>query len=375
MDELQSALINFSSRKSNGKLIAEYIWIGGNDMDIRSKCMTLPVDVDQTNLPIWNYDGSSTNQALGTDSEVYIKPRKVYPDPFRLGNHILVFCDTWYPNGDPTASNFRQIAAKVLDKVTDHEPWFSVEQEYIFFRKSTNWPLGFPIGGYAKPQGLYYCGIGADAVLGRKIMDAHYMACLHAGLKISGMNAEVMLGQWEFQLGPCQGIDIGDQLWVARYILLRCAELFGVNVNWDPKPLVSNDWNGSGGLFNYSTKETRAAGGYATILDYVGKLEKCHDEFIRVCGINAKKRLIGKNESSHWKTFTYGVADRTASVRIPMISHTNQCGYIEDRRPASNMDPYIISSAMAIITLLNGEHLEELKNGYEVYLANLHLDS
>ena len=371
MDELQSAVINFSRRKVNGKLIAEYIWLGGNDLDIRSKCMTLPVDVDQTALPEWNYDGSSTNQALGHDSEVLIRPRKVYPDPFRLGNHILVFCDTWYPDGTPTKSNFRQLAEKVLGQVQDHEPWFSVEQECIFYRKSTNWPLGFPIGGYAKPQGLYYCGIGADVSLGRSIMESHYRACIHAGLKISGINAEVMLGQWEFQMGPCQGIDIGDQLWVARYLLLRCAEMFGVNVNWDPKPLISNDWNGSGGLLNYSTKETREDGGYEVILDYIKKLEGSHDQIIPICGLNAKRRLTGKNESSDWRTFTYGVADRMASVRIPRITHTNQKGYIEDRRPASNMDPYVMSTAIADITLLEGSHMEELRAFYDIYQENL----
>ena len=370
MDELKSAAIDFSKRSTNGNLIAEYIWLGGNNGDIRSKCMTLPEDIEDECLPIWNYDGSSTNQAKGEDSEVLIAPRRIYPDPFRQGKHIMVLCDTWYPDGSRTASNFRQMSAKVLEECYDEDPWFGIEQSYIFYRKSIDWPLGFPVAGYPKPQGQYYCGVGSDVNVGRQIMDAHYRACLHAGIKIAGMNAEVMPGQWEFQIGPCQGIDIGDHLWMARYLLLRCAEMFGAAIKWDPKPLESNDWNGSGGLLNFSTNSTREEGGYQTILEYMKKLEATHHDYVKMTGINNDKRLNGKNESSDWKSFSYGVGDRLASVRIPKFTEINQKGYIEDRRPASNMDPYVICAALADITILNGKYFKEIKEAYDSFVGS-----
>ena len=299
MDELQSAVIDFSQRNTNDKIIVEYIWLGGNSMDIRSKCMTLPADYDLNNLPEWNYDGSSTNQASGHDSEVILKPRRVFPDPFRLGNHLLVLCDTWYPDGTRTKSNFRVLAEEVFNKGLEEKPWYGIEQEYILYRKNIAWPLGFPLGGFPKPQGPYYCGVGSDVIVGRSIMDAHYRACLHCGIKISGTNAEVMPGQWEFQVGPCLGISIGDELWMARYLLLRTAELFGVTISWHPKPVLSHEWNGSGCHTNYSTESTRNDGGYAVIDNYIKKLEANHLKYIELTGIDNEKRMSGKCETSN----------------------------------------------------------------------------
>ena len=364
MDELKSAVIDFSRRSTNGMMIVEYIWIGGNELDIRSKCMVISELTEFEDLPVWNYDGSSTNQALGHDSEVLIVPRKSYPDPFRLGNHMLVLCDTWYPNGERTDSNFRSICETVLKSTETEEPMFGVEQQYIFYRKLQDWPLGFPLGGYPKPQGPYYCGVGSDVNVGRLIMDTHYRACLHAGLSISGMNAEVMPGQWEFQIGPCRGIDIGDQLWMARYLLLRSAELYGINVSWDPKPVHSDEWNGSGGLFNYSTKSSRAEGGLDVLLGYISKLEGQHLKFIEMSGSNNQQRLNGKNESSDWHFFSYGVADRMASVRIPKRTEQLKKGHIEDRRPASNMDPYLIAAAITDITIGESKNLESIREQF-----------
>ena len=371
MDELQSAVIDFSKRETNGKIIAEYIWLGGNQMDIRSKCMTLPSDVDTNSLPEWNFDGSSTNQATGHDSEVLIRPRRVFPDPFRLGGHILVLCDTWYPDGTRTASNFRTVAEEVFNKVAAEKPWFGIEQEYILYRKSITWPLGFPVGGFPKPQGPYYCGVGSDVIVGRSIMDAHYRACLHCGIRISGTNAEVMPGQWEFQVGPCEGISSGDEVWLARYLLLRCAELFGVTICWHPKPLQSDDWNGSGCHTNYSTESTRQEGGFDVIIKYIEKMRDAHLQYINITGIDNEKRMSGHCETSDLKSFSYGVANRGASVRIPRLAEANQRGYLEDRRPASNMDPYVITSALADITILGGVHLDSIVEKYKQYIATL----
>jgi len=371
MDELQSAVIDFSSRNTSGRIIVEYIWLGGNLLDIRSKCMTLPEDQDLNDLPEWNFDGSSTNQASGHDSEVIIRPRRIFPDPFRLGKHILVWCDTYYPNGERTDSNFRIFADQVFKKCAGEVPWFGIEQEYILYRKNVNWPLGFPEGGFPKPQGPYYCGVGSDVIVGRGIMDAHLRACLHCGIKISGTNAEVMPGQWEFQVGPCEGITSGDEMWMARYLLLRVAELFGVTISFDPKPVVSDDWNGSGCHTNYSTTGTRNDGGMQVIHDHMKKLEAAHPNYIKITGVGNEKRMSGRCETSDINTFSFGVANRGASIRIPRTTEKQQKGYYEDRRPASNMDPYVITAAIADITLLESEFFPTIVSSYQKYISTL----
>lgn len=227
----------------SGKVQAEYIWIDA-DGDVRSKCRTVAANKAQlSQLPSWNYDGSSTEQAPGEDSEVIIKPRAIYKDPFRPGDNILVLTDTYTPGGTPLPTNTRLPAAEVFDQYTDTKPWFGLEQEYTLFNIDKVTPLGWPAGGYPGPQGPYYCGSGADRSYGRAISEAHYKACLYSGLEISGTNAEVMPGQWEYQIGPCVGIEAGDQMMVSRYILKRVCEDFGVHVTLDPKP-ISGDWNG-----------------------------------------------------------------------------------------------------------------------------------
>jgi glutamine synthetase len=208
-------------------------------------------------------------------------------------------------------------------------------------------------------------------IVGRQIMDAHLRACLHCGIKISGTNAEVMPGQWEFQVGPCEGITSGDEMWMARYLLLRCAELFGVTICWDPKPVMSNDWNGSGCHTNYSTEGTRNDGGMQVILDMMSKLEDAHLQYIKITGVDNEKRLSGKCETSDLRVFSFGVANRGASIRIPRTTEKNQKGYLEDRRPASNMDPYVITAALADITTLNSETFPIIVSSYEKYLGTL----
>jgi glutamine synthetase len=364
-----SSSSGYTSRVTKGSKIAEYIWLGGHDMDIRSKCITIPEDTDPNHLSEWNYDGSSTNQASGHDSEIILKPRRAFDDPFRLGKHLLVLCDTYLPDGTRTKSNFRSLAEEVFEECAENKTWYGIEQEYVLYNRDKTWPLGFPRNGYPGPQGPYYCGVGSDSVTGRQIMNEHYNACLHAGIKISGTNAEVMPGQWEFQVGPCEGISIGDELWLARYLLLRVAENHNVSVSWDPKPILSDSWNGSGCHTNYSTKETRDEGGYHVLLNYIESMKATHSTYISLTGIGNHKRMSGKCETSDLQKFSSGVADRGASVRIPRITEKNQKGYLEDRRPGSNIDPYIISSALASITLLNGKHLGDIEAKHKEFLA------
>jgi glutamine synthetase len=230
-------------------------------------------------------------------------------------------------------------------------PWYGIEQEYTLLQKDVNWPLGWPIGGFPGPQGPYYCSIGADKSSGRDIVDAHYKASLYAGINISGINGEVMPGQWEFQVGPSVGISAADEIWIARYILERITEIAGVVVSFDPKP-IPGDWNGAGAHTNYSTKSMREEGGYEIIKKAIEKLGLRHKEHISAYGEGNERRLTGHHETDDINTFLWGVANRGASIRVGRDTEKEGKGYFEDRRPASNMDPYVVTSMIAETTLL-----------------------
>jgi len=338
-----AVLDRYMSLPVEGKVQAEYVWIDG-DQTCRSKCRTVNSDkagLDQ--LPDWNYDGSSTGQAPGDDSEVIITPRATYPDPFRGGDNILVLCDTYTPGGTPLPTNTRAGAVAAFADSDADVPWFGVEQEYTLFNMDKVTPLGWPEGGYPGPQGPYYCSAGADRSYGRAISEAHYKACLYAGIAISGTNAEVMPGQWEFQVGPSVGIAAGDDMWMARYLLQRVCEDFGVYCTLDPKP-IAGDWNGAGMHTNFSTEKMRKEGGLTEIVTAIKKLGAKHQEHIAAYGEGNERRLTGAHETASIDSFSFGVANRGCSIRIPRATDAEGCGYLEDRRPASNGDPYVISS-------------------------------
>ncbi|CAA6654076.1 unnamed protein product [Spirodela intermedia] len=328
-------LLNLDVNPYTERIIAEYIWIGGSGIDVRSKSRTISKPVEHpSELPKWNYDGSSTGQAPGEDSEV--------------------MCDSYTPNGEPIPTNKRYRAAQIFSdpKVVAEVPWFGIEQEYTLLQSNVKWPLGWPIGGYPGPQGPYYCSAGADKSFGRDISDAHYKACLYAGINISGTNGEVMPGQWEYQVGPSVGIDAGDHIWVSRYILERITEQAGVVLSLDPKP-IEGDWNGAGCHTNYSTKTMREDGGYEAIKKAVGNLSLRHKEHISAYGEGNERRLTGKHETANINTFSWGVANRGCSVRVDgRLRGRAKVWYLEDRRPASNMDPYVVTSLLAETTIL-----------------------
>jgi len=330
---------------------AEYIWIDG-DGGLRSKTTTVDNEVKSLDdLKEWNFDGSSTNQAEGHNSDVFLRPVAYYKDPFRRGKNVLVLCETFSSDGTPNKTNYRYHAKKSMDLAAKHKPWFGIEQEYTLFGNDGA-PYGWPKGGFPGPQGPYYCGVGTGKVFARDIVEAHYRACLYAGIKISGINAEVMPSQWEFQIGPCLGIEMGDHMTMARFLLIRIAEEWGVKVSLHPKPLAG-DWNGAGAHTNYSTEETRAEGGIKAIEEYIKKLEKRHQAHIEVYGENNELRLTGRHETGHIGSFSSGVANRGASIRIPRHVAEQKKGYLEDRRPASNIDPYRVTGIMVETTLLD----------------------
>ena len=343
------------------KILLEYIWLDGNQpQQLRSKTKVVSKadTLIASEYPLWSFDGSSTNQAeagKGRNTDCILKPVYVTKDPFRGFPHRLVLCEVMNPDGTPHKTNTRH---KLGEFVLDNEDiekgvWFGWEQEYTLttkhfypFGDGEGLPLGF--GDWSKPprpQGDYYCGIGSDTVVGRKIVEEHMEKCLEIGLGFSGINAEVLLGQWEYQIGPVAPLNGSDQLWVSRYILDRVAEENNVNVSLHPKPL-KGDWNGSGCHVNFSTKEMREEGGLKIIEDSMEKLKNNHEEHIKVYGLHNDERLSGEHETSSIHDFSYGYSTRDTSIRIPAQAIIDGRGYFEDRRPASNCDPYMVSLRM-----------------------------
>ncbi|HEX6596661.1 MAG TPA: glutamine synthetase [Acidimicrobiales bacterium] len=319
---------------------AEYIWIDGTEptAKLRSKTKIL---ADGAELPIWGFDGSSTNQAPGSASDCVLQPVFSCPDPIRGGNDVLVLCEVLLTDMTPHPSNTRARLREVAEEFADQEPWFGIEQEYTFFAGSR--PLGFPDWGFPAPQGGYYCGVGADEIFGREIVEKHMDNCIKAGLLLSGINAEVMPGQWEFQIGPGSPLEVADHLWMGRWLLYRTAEEFNVSATLDPKP-VKGDWNGAGAHTNFSTKSMRA--GWDPIIAACEALAEKAMDHVHQYGFGIEGRLTGLHETAPWNEFNYGVSDRGASVRIPWQVEADKSGYIEDRRPNANCDPYLVTRAI-----------------------------
>lgn len=247
----------------------------------------------------------------------------------------------------PGNTNFRHFATKIWDSNLDEEPWYGIEQEYTLlenYNRFTTTPYGWPQGGFPGAQGPYYCSAGGNVCFGRTVADAHYKVCLAAGIKISGVNAEVMPGQWEYQVGPCLGVEVGDHLTISRYFLHRVAELFGLTISFVPK--IFPDWNGSGCHCNFSTKTMRnGSKGMQYIEDMMERFRAKHKIHMELYGEDNDQRLTGIHETSSFSEFSYGAGNRAASFRIPTSTlHDNGKGYVEDRRPASNIDPYLVSS-------------------------------
>ncbi len=320
----------------------EYIWLDGYKPTQMMRGKTLVVsdfDGKLENCPIWNFDGSSTDQAAGNDSDCVLKPVFVCPDPQRK-NGYLVMTEVMNADGSPHESNGR---ATIDDD--DEDFWFGFEQEYVLWDLDHHTPMGFPAPGYfPPPQGPFYCSVGAEFVVGRQLVEEHLDACIEAGLNIEGINAEVMKGQWEYQIFAKGAKEAGDQVWIARYLAERVGEKFGVRINLHPKP-VKGDWNGSGMHANFSNGTMRSAGNekiFTEICEAFGNNIQAH---IAVYGADNDQRLTGHHETQSIDKFSYGISDRGASIRIPISTIENGWkGRLEDRRPASNADPYKVAA-------------------------------
>ena len=318
----------------------EYIWLDGYSPTQNMRSKTKVVDDFNGSLvdcPVWAFDGSSTRQAVGNSSDCLLKPVAIFPDPARI-NGWLVMTEVLNADGTAHESNGR---AQINDN--DDDFWFGFEQEYFIMDVETQLPLGFPLGGYPGPQGMYYCSVGGKNTHGRDLVEEHADLCIEAGINFEGINQEVACGQWEFQLFAKGAKKAGDELWIARYLLDRLTEDYNYYIDYHPKP-IKGDWNGSGMHANFSNTTLRECGSKATYEQICEAFRPVTKEHIEVYGEHNEERLTGLHETASIHDFTYGVSDRGASIRIPIIVVENGWkGWLEDRRPASNADPYKIA--------------------------------
>ena len=338
----------------------DYIWLDGFQptANIRTKAQIVErdsFDGDLDDVPVWGFDGSSTHQAEGRDSDCILQPARVYENPLREDSYF-VLCEVLNRDGSRNEFNYRAL----VDDDAGAEFWFGFEQEYVLM-SSNGRPLGFPDGGYPEPQGPYYCAVGAHNVEGRELVDEHFEVCVDAGIGVSGINAEVMLGQWEFQVFGKGAKRAADNLIMARFMLALISEKYGVIVNLDPKP-IRGDWNGSGLHSNFSYDYLRDVGGKAYIEALCQGFEPFHKEHIAVYGAGNERRLTGAHETASIDRFSFGASDRAASIRIPIYTTSHDWkGYLEDRRPASDADPYqIVTRIMQTVKIAHKQALEKL---------------
>jgi glutamine synthetase len=322
----------------------EYIWLDGYEptQSLRSKTQ-IKSDFGGTleECPIWSFDGSSTEQADGADSDCLLKPVAIFPDPGRHDAY-LVMTEVLNADGSAHASNGRATIEE-----DDDDYWFGFEQEYFLWDVMTDLPPGFPTGGFPRAQGPFYCSVGANNTFGRDCVEEHLDTCLEAGLNVEGINAEVAAGQWEYQIFAKGAKRSGDEIWVARYLLERIGEKYGYAINLHPKPLGNTDWNGSGMHANFSNSAMRDSGDESVFTKICEAFSGEIDRHISVYGADNDQRLTGAHETQAIDQFSYGVSDRGASIRIPVGTiEDGWKGRLEDRRPASNADPYKVAAAI-----------------------------
>jgi len=330
------------------KIKLEYVWLDGYtpEPNLRSKVKVIEVDDDTfltcynsfdiSHCPEWSFDGSSTQQADGHFSDCILKPIRTYYNNLNKGHlhSFFVLCEVINPDGTPHPSNTRALNGEEEDDL-----WFGFEQEYTIIKDGR--PLGFPANGYPEPQGKYYCGVGNGQVNGREFVDRHMEMCIEAGIEITGTNAEVLLGQWEYQVFSKGKLRAGDDLWMSRYILQQMSEDYGYKIEFHPKP-VMGDWNGSGLHCNFSNEKMRTESNEEYFKNIFNSFDSRHQLHINCYGSNNNLRLTGKHETQSIDKFSWGVSDRGASLRVPLSTAKEWKGYVEDRRPASNADPYKI---------------------------------
>ena len=319
-------------------LTLEYIWLD-SDYEFRTKTKVFPYKYDTMpvleDIPIWNFDGSSTGQAPSDGiTEVILKPVCLTQNPFIGENSYLVLCQTMNSYNEPIETNKCYEAMKLLKSpdVENLEIWFGVELEFFFESIEGK--------DYMGPQGKYYCGLGQVDYNERKIMETLVKYCQKANIPISGFNQEVAPHQWEYQIGPINATWAPHGVYLSRYILDRISEMFDKRTIWHPKP-YSGDYNGSGCHVNMSSQLTRDDEGLTHIYKVLKVIEADHTNFIEnYTGKNNNLRLTGAHETSDPFKFTYSEGGRGSSIRIPTQVMSDGYGYFEDRRPGSSINYY-----------------------------------
>jgi len=344
----------YETLDDRGKVLATYIWIDSTQEQLRQKTATLdsfPSDVSE--LKIWNFDGSSTGQASGNYSDVLLRPVAFFRDPFRRGNHILVFCECLREDGNPHPNDARRPLAQTIESCQEKDPLFVLEQQYTMLDLKHR-PLGWPQpSGFPSATGDSYCGIGADRSFGRDIAEAHISACLFAGVKIEGMRGGLMPGQWAFRIGPGSGVEVADHLWVARFILHQVAEQFGVVISIHPNPVakISTSF-----LPVYlATKEIREEKGLKAAEEAAKRLRETHESYQEIFrreqgrefSIEFSRELSRDFSRDLSRDFSRADLDPRDLVRAREVPESWGSKYLEDGRPASNCDPYVLIQKIA----------------------------
>ena len=341
------------------KIKLEYVWLDGYkpEPNLRSKVKIVKYESVKDafltgNFPMWNFDGSSTNQAVTGNSDRLLKPVRHYVS--EILSTVYVLCEVLNPDGTPHESNKRSQIGEGFEDL-----WFGFEQEY-FIREEINGNILGHKRNILKGQGEYYCGVGHN-VVGREFVEEHTDMCLRHGIDITGTNAEVALGQWEYQVFSQGKLKGGDDLWMTRYFLFKTAEKYGYHIDLHPKPLTHGEWNGSGLHTNFSTDMMRDNGGEEYFMALFNAFESRHQDHIKAYGSNNNLRLTGEYETQSIDKFSWGVSDRGASIRVPQDTAKEWKGYVEDRRPGSNADPYKIIREI-VKSLDTTQQIYEMKN-------------
>jgi len=327
----------------------DYVWVDGLDSPyIRSKTRIANVTVNEEGkfdvpLPEWNFDGSSTHQATTEDSERILAPKRVYQIS---DTHYAVLCEVCLPDAErtPHPTNHRASLAQKISEVGDTGLWLGFEQEYFITKDGKN--IMWPEDGLPVNDSRYYCHSGG-AIRKRKIVREHANLCNSVGISVVGYNTEVSPGQWEYQVFCNDALKGADDLWMSRYLLQLMLETHELGVDWSPKPHPG--WNGSGCHVNFSTEKMREEGGKELFESIMSKAESSHHSDLEGYGEGNQARMTGLHETSDYNVFSYGVGSRSASVHIPTgTAQSGWKGYAEDRRPASNCDPYrVVASVYA----------------------------
>jgi len=312
------------------RIIFDYVWLDGADpAGLRSithvhyrRFFSLTASP-----PIKTFAGLSTNQSNEELSDCLLVPVRVYPNPFRA-NGKLVLAEVCTPEKQPHASNYRHSLAQVTRTTRSKGPLFGIEQEYYLTRNP---------GQDIFKSDTNYCGVGTASVFSRAIVARHLDLCLITNIHITGYNAEATRGQWEFQVGPDDPLTVADDLIIARYILLRLAEEDNLNVSFNPVP-ENMSFNMSGAHVNFSDRKTRCANGLSALEQKIHKLETSHIEAIAILGTDNERRLRANNPK--YQSFKSGRLDRSAAIRIPLLTVRKNSGHFEDRRPGANINPY-----------------------------------